>query len=65
MGLIWQCARCGSQREGHTPPDIWLRLYVPVRGSGGARSRRSDVICDACEDSLHEWFVDGKGGSDE
>lgn len=71
MGLVWQCARCGNtdrgtddQREGQQPPDSWLRMYVPIRGTGGGGgSRRSDVICDTCEGSLCEWFhnVDGEG----
>lgn len=67
MALVWQCARCGAtdsgasnRREGQQPPQTWLRIYVPVRGSEGAKSHQMDVICDLCEDSLYEWFREAK-----
>jgi hypothetical protein len=67
MSLIYECDRCaveghvrpGSQRDpGPFPPENWRLFRGPVRGSGGARSDREYVICDACDDALYEWLYE-------
>ncbi len=62
MSVVYQCDRCKavSTEEwaaGHIPDDWRNLLAQPVRGSEGARSTRSAMICAACDDSLYEWWT--------
>lgn len=60
MSLVWQCDRCMTvSRDGldDFPPDEWVMLDMPVRGSQGARSRSKQTICRSCDDDLYGWFT--------
>lgn len=65
MALAWQCDRCGAVSSGgydqkdrqHTPPEDWRQFSGPVRGSQGARSSMTTVICDTCDDDLYQWLT--------
>jgi len=62
VSLVWQCDRCRAvSGNGNVddPPDDWGLLDAPVRGSGGAKSTRSVVLCAACDDDLYQWFIRG------
>lgn len=58
MAQVWQCDRCEVvSKNGNVddPPDGWERRDVPVRGSQGARSSMTWVLCNECDDDLYLW----------
>jgi hypothetical protein len=62
VSVVYQCDRCkaisGEEYAAGYIPEDWRNLVAqPVRGSEGARSMRSAIICDACDDDLYEWWV--------
>lgn len=55
----WRCDRCGKvSQEGDIddPPDGWHHDRCPVRGSQGARSNDTGLLCDDCDDSFYDWW---------
>lgn len=67
-GLYVKCDRCDELAEltewedlvqmYPVPPGGWRRVVGPVRGSQGAKSDRSYLLCDQCDDALYEWLTE-------
>jgi len=65
MALVWRCDRCKKIGEmgssADDPPEDWENRNMPVRGSQGARSNSTYLLCNECDDSLYKWLHIGRG----
>lgn len=64
MSLVWQCDRCrrvSGMGDSTDPPEDWHRVDMPCRGSQGAKSRQTLVLCAECDDDLYGWLHGEEG----
>lgn len=59
MALLQRCDRCHKTTDNFDsiddPPSGWVNRTMPVRGSAGARSDTTTLLCNTCDDSLYRW----------